>query len=97
VPIAEADSGEALAWLHSQNIKVLAATPHAGVEYTEVDLRPPVAIVVGSEQAGLRHTWLDAADLRVRIPMLGRADSLNVATATTILLYEALRQRRVPS
>lgn len=94
VPIAEVSFGEALAWLHNQNIKVLAATPHADVEYTEVDLRSPVAIVVGSEQVGLGRTWLDAADLCVCIPMLGQADSLNVAMATTILLYEALRQRR---
>jgi len=94
VPIAEAGSAETLAWLREHAIGVLAATPHGDAEYTAADLRSPVAIVVGSEPAGLSHTWLDAADLRVRIPMLGRADSLNVATATTILLYEALRQRR---
>lgn len=42
---------------------------------------------------GLDDAWLSDADLKVRIPMLGQADSLNVATATTILLYEAARQR----
>ena len=94
VPIAETSFAEALAWLRQHGIRVLAATPHAAAEYTGVDLRSPVAIIVGSEQAGLDRTWLDAADLCVRIPMLGLADSLNVATATTILLYEALRQRR---
>jgi tRNA G18 (ribose-2'-O)-methylase SpoU len=55
----------------------------------------PVAVVVGTEQLGLSETWLNAADLKVRIPMMGVADSLNVATATTLLLYEVLRQRRV--
>jgi TrmH family RNA methyltransferase len=57
------------------------------------DLTGRVAVVVGAEQYGLSRLWLDAADLRVRIPMLGRADSLNVAAATTILLFEAVRQR----
>ncbi len=93
VPIAEAPSAEALAWLRRQGIRILAATPHADTEYTAADLRAPTAIVVGSEQAGLGRIWLEAADLRVRIPMRGLADSLNVAMATTILLYEALRQR----
>ena len=43
---------------------------------------------------GLGQAWMDEADLKVRIPMLGQVDSLNVANATTILLYEAVRQRR---
>lgn len=94
VPIAEATSAEARTWLRRQGIRVLAATPHADTEYTAADLRGPTAIVMGSEEAGLGHAWLEAADLRVRIPMQGRADSLNVAMATTVLLYEALRQRR---
>ena len=48
-----------------------------------------------AEQYGLSDKWMKAADLRVRIPMFGLADSLNVASATTILLFEAVRQRRV--
>ena len=48
---------------------------------------------MGSEQYGLTERWLNEADTCVSIPMQGRADSLNVATATTLLLYEALRQR----
>ena len=52
-----------------------------------------VALAVGAEQYGLTAKWMDAADLRVRIPMLGVADSLNVSAATTILVYEAVRQR----
>ena len=53
----------------------------------------PTAIVVGSEARGLPAAWLDQADTRVRIPMFGRADSLNVATSAAILVYEAVRQR----
>ena len=54
----------------------------------------PVAIVVGAEQTGLTPFWMDGADLKVVIPMLGKIDSLNVASAATILLFEAARQRK---
>lgn len=94
VPVVEVTSEQALDWLRARSIRILAATPHADAEYTDVNLRKPTAIVVGSEQYGLSRTWMDRADLKVRIPMLGQADSLNVAAATTILLYEAVRQRR---
>jgi TrmH family RNA methyltransferase len=52
-----------------------------------------VAIAVGTEQAGLSASWLDQADIAVAIPMAGRVNSLNVAQALTLLIYEALRQR----
>ena len=96
VPSVQASSAEALAFLHGREIRVVAATPAAARLYTEADLTSPVALVVGSEQYGLAPLWLDAADERVRIPMKGRADSLNVATATTLLLFEAVRQRGGP-
>jgi tRNA G18 (ribose-2'-O)-methylase SpoU len=57
----------------------------------------PVAIVVGAEQYGLSSAWMTQADDLVRIPMLGQADSLNVAAAATILLYEVVRQRGKPA
>ena len=93
VPIVEATSEEALAWLKARNFKILAATPHAEKLHFEVDLTGNVALAVGAEQYGLTAKWMDNADLRVRIPMLGLADSLNVSAATTILVYEAVRQR----
>ncbi len=49
--------------------------------------------MVGTEQHGLSERWMQNADIKVKIPMKGVADSLNVATATTLLLYEVLRQR----
>ena len=94
VPLAEADPDATIAWLRQHGIRILAATPHARVCFTDADLTVPVAIVVGTEQYGLSPRWLEACDLPVRIPMLGRADSLNVATATALLLYEAVRQRQ---
>ena len=93
VPIVEATSDEALAFLRSNGFKILAATPHAKELHFEVDLSGRVAIALGAEQYGLTAKWMDGADLRVRIPMLGLADSLNVSAAATILVYEAVRQR----
>ena len=93
VPIVEATSDEALAFLKEHNFKILAATPHAEKLHFEVDLTGNVAIALGAEQYGLTAKWMDGAELRVRIPMLGLADSLNVSAAATILVYEAVRQR----
>ncbi len=94
LPVAEASSEATIAWLRERHIQILAATPHTDFEYYDVDLKGGTAIVVGTEQYGLSDRWMSQADLKVRIPMLGQADSLNVAAATTILLYEAVRQRR---
>ena len=93
VPLAECTREEADEWLKKNKITVLAATPHTDHYHTDVDLTKSVAIAVGTEQSGLTDFWMNGADLKVKIPMLGKIDSLNVATATTILLYEAARQR----
>ncbi len=93
MPLAECSSEEALEWLRNLGIKTLAATPHTHLYHTDVDMKQGVAIVVGAEQYGLSDYWMNSADLQVLIPMLGKMDSLNVATAATILLYEAARQR----
>lgn len=94
VDVAEADAEHSLDWLREKGVKILAATPHTENDYTDVDLTQPVAVAVGAEQYGLSDTWMEKADLKVKIPMLGMADSLNVATAATILLYEVVRQRK---
>ena len=94
VPVAETTSEEALAWLRGHGIRTLAATPHTDCVYTENDMTRGTAIVVGAEQYGLSDYWMNAADVQVVIPMLGKMDSLNVATAATLLLYEAARQRK---
>ncbi len=93
LPVVETSTSNALAWLQEHGFRIVATTPHVASLYTDVDLTGPTAIVVGTEQYGLSEQWLGAADLKVKIPMLGQADSLNVASATTILLYEAVRQR----
>lgn len=95
IPVVEATGDETIEFLRKNDIQIVSTTPSATSEYTDVDLTKPIAIVVGTEQLGLSDKWLDQADIKVRIPMLGVADSLNVATATTLMLYEALRQRRI--
>ena len=92
VPVIEASSTETIHYLRAQGIQIVAATPSAQKSFTETALTGPIAIAVGTEQLGLSQTWMQAADLTVRIPMHGTADSLNVATATTLLLYEVVRQ-----
>jgi RNA methyltransferase, TrmH family len=93
VQVAAATSAEVLRWLAERDVTIVAATPDAEVPPTGVDLTGPTAIAVGSEKHGLSAPWLAAAHARVRIPMFGRADSLNVSTSAAILLYEAVRQR----
>ncbi len=93
VPVVEAEAEEAFDWLAAHGIRLLAATPRAKTVYTQADLKGPLAIAVGTEHQGLSDAWLRRAALQVRIPMAGRVNSLNVATAATLLLYEAVRQR----
>ncbi|MYD97067.1 MAG: RNA methyltransferase [Gammaproteobacteria bacterium] len=93
VPIAAASGNDVRHWLHGRGIRAVTGRPDAVVEYTEADLRGAVAIVVGSEHQGLDAAWSELGAQAVRIPMLGRADSINAAMAATVLLFEARRQR----
>src|ERR1700739_3510609 len=93
VPVASATTAEVLDWTATHGLQVVAATPDATTLVTETDLTVPTAIAVGAEQAGLPPEWLDSAAVRVRIPMFGKADSLNVSTSAPIIAYEAVRQR----
>jgi RNA methyltransferase, TrmH family len=95
VPVASDTTEAALAWLDRNGIALVATTPDTDVDYTDVDLTGPVAIAVGAEKYGLDDVVLDHAAYRVRIQMVGRANSLNVATSAAIVVYEAVRQRRV--
>lgn len=93
VPLVMEESTRVHAWLREKNIRTVATTPAAEKIYSDVDLRGPLAVIMGSEQYGLSDFWLTHSDQPVRIPMAGQADSLNVAMATIITLFEALRQR----
>jgi TrmH family RNA methyltransferase len=93
VPVAEAKGGELAGELRQRGLRLVAASPDQGIPPHEADLRGALALLVGSEGEGLGGGALAAADVRVRIPMRGSADSLNVSVAAGILLYEAARQR----
>jgi len=93
LPTFAASEQTLLDWLMQQQIPLLATAPHADLTYWEVDLRGPVAIVMGAEHQGLSEAWLVRAAQKVKIPMQGQADSLNVSVAAALMLYEAKRQR----
>lgn len=94
LPCAEASNADSLAWFRSQGVRVVAASPSARKIYWDVDLGGPVVIAVGAEKEGLSDFWMDQADEKVLIPMAGKVNSLNLAQAATLFLYEAARQRR---
>ena len=90
LPLAAAPSTEVLAWWPG---RIVVATPGAHRSHWEADYRGPVAVVVGNERVGVSDTWRAAADDAVRIVLPGAADSLNVAVAAGIVLFEAVRSR----
>ena len=83
VPCVACSSAEAIAFLKARGIRILTA-----------QLQDSSAIVMGTEATGLTPVWREAADAHIRIPMLGRLDSLNVSVSAAILLFEAVRQRQ---
>jgi len=94
LPVVEVEDGlVALNWLRRRGIQIVVATPEAERSCFEVDFRGPVALTVGNEAHGVSPEIKATADLLVHIPMLGGAESLNVSSAGTVLLYEAVRQR----
>lgn len=94
VPVAAASTDQAWDWLAAKGVPVVATTPETDVVHTDADLTGTVAVAVGSEKYGLTELALARSTHRVRIPMVGRANSLNVATSAAIVVYEAVRQRR---
>lgn len=96
MPTVVTTSQAALAYLRTHQLKLVATSPDGSLPYTQSNMKTPLALIMGSEQFGLSQQWLEAADETVYIPMMGRADSLNVAMATLITLFEAVRQRVSP-
>lgn len=95
LPVAVvADASEAVAWAGRAGLTTVATSAQTGRLLWAAELRPPLALVVGSEERGLRPETAAACAVCVRIPMLGTATSLNVAVAAGILLYEGRRSHR---
>ena len=93
VPTVAAASEEAIAWLKARGIRILTAQLQDSSWYYDIDMTVGTALVMGTESTGLTDIWRRAADAHIRIPMLGRLDSLNVSVSAAILLFEAVRQR----
>jgi 23S rRNA (guanosine2251-2'-O)-methyltransferase len=98
VPVCRTkDLKKSLVFLKESGLKLIAATEKAVENYTGPDLTGPVAIVMGSEEYGIDQQILRLADVLVKIPIMGKIESLNVSVAAGLLVYEAVRQRLVQS
>ena len=94
LPIVPVDDiAETVKALKSKHIKIVAADINGEKDYFLVEYKEPTAILVGNEGAGLAAEVVKLADEVVKIPMPGKAESLNVGISTAVVLYEALRQR----
>lgn len=88
-----ADFVDALAWCRTRGVKTIGTAAKAKQVYADLDWRTPCALVMGAESSGLSDSELAMTDVTVRVPMKGATESLNVAVAAGIILYEAQRQR----
>ena len=93
VPCVACTSEDCISFLKERGIQILTAQLQDSHLYYDTDMRGGTAIVMGTESTGLTDQWRKAADAHIRIPMLGRLDSLNVSVSAAILLFEAVRQR----
>ena len=84
---------DAIYHLKSMDISIISATEKADKNVYDVDLKKPVAIIMGSEQRGINKSVINISDEVVRLPMYGKIESLNVSVACGIFLYEVVRQR----
>ena len=95
VPTVVCGSEECIRFLQEHGIRILTAQLQDSRLYYDIDMRQATALVMGTEATGLTEVWRRAADAHIRIPMLGRLDSLNVSVSAAVLLYEAVRQREL--
>jgi TrmH family RNA methyltransferase len=92
VPVAKATQEEFLAWKKTAGVSVVATHLAGAVDYRTIDYKKkPVVLLMGNEQSGLPDVLANQADAVARIPQAGRADSLNLAVATAVMLFEARR------
>jgi 23S rRNA (guanosine2251-2'-O)-methyltransferase len=95
VPIVRARNlVNAMDEMKERGLWIVGVDPAAGQDWTSFDYKVPVAIVLGGEHKGLRRLVREHCDVLVRLPMLGKIDSLNISVAAGVVLYEAVRQRQ---
>ena len=93
VPVVLSNNEEAMAWLKKNKIKTYCTNLHEASNYYHLEYKDSTAFVVGSEANGVSNDWINFADKNIKIPMLGKIDSMNVSVASAIILFEAKRQR----
>lgn len=93
MPVVTSSSEDAIAWMRATGITMFGTALTATHLYHDTDFTRPAAIVMGSEANGLSRTWLDGADDLIKIPMMGKIDSMNVSASAAIVIFEAMRQR----
>lgn len=91
--VVACSSEDALKWLRKNNITIFTAQLQDSEWYYDTDMVQPTAIVMGTESTGLTDFWRNEANAKIKIPMLGELDSLNVSVSAAVLCYEAVRQR----
>lgn len=84
---------QALEYLKNSGFRLIAATEKGDYEYTKADYTGPVCLIMGAEDTGVSYENLALCDEWVRIPVVGKIESLNVSVAAGILIYESLKQR----
>lgn len=94
IPVIQAGLDELTAFLRASGVKLGIASSDAGTSLFETDLKMPVALVFGNEAQGVSNEMREAADFAFSVPIPGKAESLNVATAAAVCIYEAFRQRQ---
>lgn len=86
---------DSIDFLKESGLQIVAASEKTQLNYTEIDYKQPTAIIMGSEDRGVSEEYLKRSDHQVRIPLLGKIESLNVSVASAVMLYEVVRQRNI--
>jgi TrmH family RNA methyltransferase len=94
IPLVYTDAASLTAHLRGKAIKLLVTDAHASESIYDADLSRPLALVFGNETEGASKKMKEQADALIKIPIFGRAESLNVALSAAIFLFEAVRQRK---
>jgi len=93
LPVVTTTTDETIGWLKKKKIRIFGTALTSSRFYHDSDYRQPSAIVMGTEATGLSRTWLDQCDELIKIPMMGKVDSMNVSVSAAIVVFEAMRQR----
>lgn len=96
IPVVHSSAGELISWARGKGIRIVSALQTAHVSVYQADLKVPLAFVFGNESRGVSGEISASAEMSLAVPMRGKAESLNVASAAAVFLFEAMRQRGLP-